>query len=595
MEIRLEVLTSTSIKQKRPWPRVSWLGQENEAVFLLDYKLINEINLLSGRTKKKIPRLQPFLKDVIVLATSSNDAWLAGVLTTGELFLWNKDQDCLKTIQATEKPKEMIRAAVASSLRLYLYVSGDGKRILILTPSGCIFLWEYLEFKNIFSSKTPSLMGRWSQITPEEAVHLPSTEEKEAVVHAVFIKNELFGDCCLCSFTFYSGECLRLTFLAIRWHENVFTPMRSLPYGVHWAQQDCLLSSLIPSCESVKSRGALIAAFSRDGLTLAVTLNQKDPKATQVLFINTLNFVTLCGSLKGCSNKNPVVPATLVRSYWVGDISWTHDSLFLACVLKRGSLVLLTCQGELLTLITRGCSIEFGPAEFIPLHPLITYRPPQFTFQDSNNSVDSSASDGDPMRQRFSVKAHSRLPYLVVSDGYMVTTLRFLDGLSPSVLMRSLLLDSSQRLEKIYQSLVLSKPKDKGLNLRSLDSLRSSLLKHQGNECSVDSTVPRFLQEEETMKLHEKAADSQDFEAEETSKSTYFTNNLFSSWKQRNDPLFSSAKEGRLEFASMFDTIHAKDTTEETDRTITELHSVQRNLLAAWTIGVSKNVTEKKM
>lgn len=43
-------------------------------------------------------------------------------------------------------------------------------------------------------------------------------------------------------------------------------------------------------------------------------------------------------------------------------------------MLKRGSLVLLTCQGELLTLITCGCSVEFGPAEFIPLHPLITYR-----------------------------------------------------------------------------------------------------------------------------------------------------------------------------------------------------------------------------
>lgn len=50
-----------------------------------------------------------------------------------------------------------------------------------------------------------------------------------------------------------------------------------------------------------------------------------------------------------------------------------------------------------------------------------------------------------------------------------------------------------------------------------------------------------------------------------------------------------------MEFASMFDTIHAKDTTEETDRTIIELHSVQRNLLAAWTIGVSKNVTEKNV
>uniref|UniRef100_A0A8C9BE99 Ciliosis and planar polarity effector complex subunit 1 n=1 Tax=Phocoena sinus TaxID=42100 RepID=A0A8C9BE99_PHOSS len=560
MEIRLEVLTSTSIKQKKPWPRVSWLGQENEAVFLLDDKFINEINLLSGRTKKKIPSLQPLMKDVTVLTTSSNDAWLAGVLATGELFLWNKDQDCLKTIQATEKPKEMIKAAVASSLRLYLYVSGNGKRVLLITPSGCIFLWEYLEFKNILSSKSPSLVGQWSQIIPEEAVHLPSTEDKEAVVHAVFIKNELFGDCCLCSFTFYSGECLKLTFLAIRWHENVFTSIRSLTYHVQWAQQDCLLCSLIPKCESVKSRGALISAFSRDGITLAVTLNQKDPKATQVLFINTLNFVTLCGSLKGCSNKNLVVPATLIRSYWVGDISWTHDSLFLACVLKRGSLVLLTCQGELLTLITFGCSIEFGPAEFIPLHPLITYRPQQFTLQDSDNSVDSSASDSDPMRQRFSIKAHSRLPYLIISDGYMVTTLRFLDNLSPSVLMRSLLLDSTQRLEKTYQSLILSKPKGQGLNLQSLDSLRSSLLKHHGNENLADSTG---------------------FEAEETNEGEHFPNNLFSFWNQKNDLLFSSAKEGRLEFASMFDTIHAKDNTEETDKTVTELHSVQKNLLAS--------------
>ncbi|XP_043743250.1 ciliogenesis and planar polarity effector 1 isoform X13 [Cervus elaphus] len=595
MEIRLEVLTSTSIKQKKPWPRVSWLGQENEAVFLLDDKFVNEINLLSGRTKKKIPSLQPLLKDVILLTTSSNDAWLAGVLTSGEVFLWNKDQDCLKTIQATEKPKEMIKAAVASSLRLYLYVSGNGKRVLLITPSGCIFLWEHLEFKNVLSSKSLSLVGQWSQIMPEEAIPLPSTEDKEAVVHAVFIKNELFGDCCLCSFTFYSGECLKLAFLAIRWHESVFTPVRSLPFCVQWAQQDCLLCSLIPKCESVKSRGALISAFSRDGLNLAVTLNQKDPKATQVLFINTLNFITVYGSLKGCSNKNPVVPATLVRSYWVGDVSWTHDSLFLACVLKRGSLVLLTCHGELLTLITFGCSIEFGPAEFIPLHPLITYRPQQFTLQDSNNSVDSSASDNDPMRQRFSIKAHSRLPYLIISDGYMVTTLRFLDNLSPSVLMRSLLLDSTQRLEKTYESVILCKPKGKGLNLRSLNSLRSSLLKHQRNENVADSTVPKFLQAEETLKLNEETADLQDFEAEETDDGRCFPNNLFSFWNQKNDLLFSSADEGRLEFASMFDTIHAKDNTEETDKAVTELHSVQKNLLAAWTIGISKNVAEKNL
>ncbi|XP_006889638.1 PREDICTED: uncharacterized protein C5orf42 homolog [Elephantulus edwardii] len=593
MEIRLEVLTSTSIKQKKPWPRISWLGQENEAVFLLDDKFINEINLLSGRTKKKIPVLQPFLKDVIILTTSSNDAWLAGVLTTGELFLWNKDKDCLKTIQAAEEPKEIIKTAAASSLRLSVYVSGNGKRVLLTTSSGCIFLWEYLESQNVLSSKSPSLVGQWSQIRPEETILLPSAEDKEAVVHAMFIKNELLGDCCLCSFAFYSGECLKLTFLAIRWHENVLTPIRSLPYRVHWAQQDCLLCDLVPKCQSVKSRGALISAFSSDGLILGVTLNQKDPKATQVLFINTLNFVTLSGSLKGCSNKNPVVPATLIRSYWVGDISWTHDNLFLTCMLKRGSLVLLTCQGELLTLVTCGCSIEFGPAEFIPLHPLITCRSQLFTFQDSNNSVDSSASDSDPSRQRFSVKAHSRLPYLIVSDGYMVTTLRFLDNLSPSMLMKSLLLDSTQRLEKTYQSVIASKPTSKGLNLQSLDSLRASLLRHRDNESALASSVPRFLWAEQTLDVI--FAMIQDFDAEEPHESEHITNNSFPFQNSKNDPLFSSIKEGRLEFASMFDTIHAKDDSEEMDQTISELRSIQKNLLAAWSIGISKNVMEKNV
>ncbi|XP_036063387.1 LOW QUALITY PROTEIN: ciliogenesis and planar polarity effector 1 [Onychomys torridus] len=592
MEIRLEVLTSTSIKQKKPWPRVSWLGQEKEAVFLLDEKCINEINLLSGRTKKKIPSLQPLLKDVYFLATSSNDVWLSGVLTTGELFLWNKDQDCLKTIQVTEKPKEVIKATVASSSRLYLYVAENGKRVLLITSSGCILLWEYLELKNILSCKSLPLVGQWSQIIPEEAILLPSTKDKEAVVDAVFVKNELFGDCCLCSFTFYSGECLKLTFLAIQWYENVFTSVRSLPFRVHWAQQECFLSNLTPRCESVKSRGALLSAFSRDGLALTVTLNQKDPKATQVLFINTLNFVTLCGGLKGCSNKNPVVPATLTRSYWVGDISWTHDSLFLACVLKRGSLVLLTCLGELLTLVTLGCSVEFGPAEFIPLHPLITYRPQQCTFQDPNNSVDSSASDNDPLRQRFSIKAHSRLPYLIISDGYMVTTLRLLDNQSPTALMRSLLLDSTQRLEKAYQSMMLCKPKDKGLNLRSLGSLRSSLLKRQGKEGSEHGTVPRFLQAEETVKLNE-TADFQEFEGEEANEQ--FPNNSLPSCNQRKDLLFGTVREGRLEFASMFDTVHAEDDSRETDRTTAELHCIQKKLLAAWTIGISKNVTEKNL
>lgn len=43
----------------------------------------------------------------------------------------------------------------------------------------------------------------------------------------------------------------------------------------------------------------------------------------------------------------------------------------------------------------------------------------------------------------------------------------------------------------------------------------------------------------------------------------------------------------------MFDTIHAKDNAEEKDNISLELHSIQKNLLAAWQIGVLKNMQQK--
>ncbi|XP_014803078.1 PREDICTED: uncharacterized protein C5orf42 homolog isoform X2 [Calidris pugnax] len=590
MEIKLDVLISTSIKQRKPWPRISWIGQEKEAVFLLDDKHINEINLTSGKTKKKIPRLQSLLKNVVVLSTSRNGAWLAGILTTGELFLWNKDQDCLKIVPAIEESRKVVAAAQECLMRLYLYVSGDGRKALLTTPTACVFLWESTEHENTSSYKNS---GRWTQILPGESVMLPSTEEKEIGVHAAFIQNEILGDCCLCSFVFYSGECLVLTFLILRWHENSFKYVSSLPYQIHWVQQTCSLVNLIPQCVPIKSGGALLCAFARDGLLLAVAVNQTDPKATQILFLNTLNFVTVSGSLKGCSSKNSTVPSKFIRSYWVGDMSWTPDSLFLACMLKRGSLILLTCMGELLTLITSGCSVEFGPAEFIPFHPLITYRQ-QYSFcQDSSQSLGSSASESDVTRQRFSVASHSRLPYLIVSDGYMITVLRCPSNLSPSGFIRSLLLDSTQRLENICQNLLNSKTKVRPLCLRSLLSLKASLLKHAQNQSSVFSTIPKFL-EEDTTEMSEKTMDLLDYE-EESDDEKQFCNSPSRSYSQRIHSFVGKADQGHLEFASMSDTIHAEDNTEEKDKISVELYSIQKNLLAAWQIGISKNMEEKDM
>lgn len=66
------------------------------------------------------------------------------------------------------------------------------------------------------------------------------------------------------------------------------------------------------------------------------------------------------------------------RSYWVGSMSWSPGGLFLACVLKRGSLLMVSRLGGLLSLTSSGCNVDFGPAQFLPLHPLVTYR---YTFE----------------------------------------------------------------------------------------------------------------------------------------------------------------------------------------------------------------------
>lgn len=43
----------------------------------------------------------------------------------------------------------------------------------------------------------------------------------------------------------------------------------------------------------------------------------------------------------------------------------------------------------------------------------------------------------------------------------------------------------------------------------------------------------------------------------------------------------------------MFDTIHAKENKKEKDKLSVELYSIQKNLLGAWQIGISKNMEER--
>lgn len=81
---------------------------------------------------------------------------------------------------------------IETCLKLYLYVSGDGSRVLLANHTGCLYLWENTEEKRRPNpQKTRTLSGRWTKIEPHDTVAFPSTEDKEAKVHAMFLKSEV--------------------------------------------------------------------------------------------------------------------------------------------------------------------------------------------------------------------------------------------------------------------------------------------------------------------------------------------------------------------------------------------------------------------
>ncbi|XP_019938136.2 ciliogenesis and planar polarity effector 1 [Paralichthys olivaceus] len=608
MELKLEVVLSTSIKRKKPWPRFCWLGQEKESVFLLDDKRISEINMVSGRTKKRTPKLHPLLNSVVTMASSRNGVWLCGVMVSGELFLWNRDKDLLKTAAAAPEVVQVITSGQGNTTRFSLQVSGDGMRVLLAALTGQVFLWECVDVRDLTGVRDGTVKGRWAHIKPLEETILPSLHDKEACQHSIFVKTEAAGDTCLSALVFTSGKKLIITCLKIQWEEGN-TRMGSVGYSVQWATKTYPMTHLIPTCQPVKSRGAIVPAFSPDGQLLAIVLNQRQPKATQVLYVSMQNFVSVSSSLGGCGMKTIEIPSKYIRSYWVSSVSWSPSSLFLACILKRGSLLVLARLGGLLSLTSSGCNVDFGPAHFLPLHPLVTYRPPVSAGLGEANLSSSSLSVRDILRQRYSVTWHPRLFYLIVSDGYMATVMRILDRPSPAMLLKSLLKDTSRDLEKASQKLEQSQ----GFHVRawlesvsclkldsSLEALSPIGTRGPNTADSVvsgptgGSTLPLFLQDQGTLGgtkgLLEKVQNFLDDDSD-----------------LDGPPAGSHMQNGgRLEFASMFDTLHALDT--QTDTVLTtgpdyekdfaeaerktpllhrELGKIQTKLLTAWAFSMS--------
>lgn len=149
--------------------------------------------------------------------------WLCGLLVSGELFLWNRDKDLLKTAPAVPEILQLVAALqgrrikkiatmhtatfnfahcafshsccicvlTGNATRLSLQVSGDGLRVLVVAVTGQVFLWECTGVQDLAGVRDGVVRGRWSQVHPLEDSILPSAQDKEASQHTIFVKTEV--------------------------------------------------------------------------------------------------------------------------------------------------------------------------------------------------------------------------------------------------------------------------------------------------------------------------------------------------------------------------------------------------------------------
>ncbi|XP_071480022.1 ciliogenesis and planar polarity effector 1-like, partial [Diadema antillarum] len=143
-------------------------------------------------------------------------------------------------------------------------------------------------------------------------------------------------------------------------------------FSVRWYSASYSVRSLSPSSWPINHNGALVAAYANSGRVLAIAVNQRSPHETKMVFVSPLTAAATVVDMKSCGCRAKHPSAAQVKTYWVSDLSWTHDSLFVVCITKRGSVAILPRLGEPILLQIEGCSVEHPPAHFLPLLSLVT-------------------------------------------------------------------------------------------------------------------------------------------------------------------------------------------------------------------------------
>lgn len=435
--LSLDVLSSTSIKRKKSWSKIIWLGQEEaESLILLDPQRISLLYLPQGRTQKNIPNVSPLVAESLDVNTSINGVYLVGLMQDGGIFLWKKHADTLWLIQGL---CQYIDDWETNQDSYSVFVSNDATKILVVTSTGHVYVWLLSMSQTEHHSKQLTLDGCWYPVdVPIKFRALFKESDHFSLIPCTFFSNQVLGCCCNCSFMVYTKKNLIIITLHLNFLTAALSPSSSFyPFVSDWMsiEYDHLLRS--------DTRGPPVAAYAHNGQILAMAINMSSPSLNKILFLSPFTNTSVMSSVKSCDDDTS--QSIHASYYWIADMAWTYDDLFLACILRSGSVCIMPRLGAPILLQTSGHSTEMGPSYFLPLHPVIIIsgitEPP--TDQAESNQPKS------PNAQKFSVSTHPHLPIIIYSDGFLVTVLKISHEVNFFSLVCDVVLKSSRQLSHI--------------------------------------------------------------------------------------------------------------------------------------------------
>nr|XP_026692817.1 uncharacterized protein LOC100176591 isoform X1 [Ciona intestinalis] len=404
MIIHFKTLVSSNIKRKKPWSKVAWVGNLKESVCLFDKSRVSILYLPSGKTKKSISCLQPFKKEIVCFNTSSSGEYIVAVLTNGEIIRWEKDSNHVLRIESS--PGVIVQTGKDSS-KIHIYINSSGDKVLLVIGNK-VNVWD---------------RGRWVGVGLGQFGSSPLT--KEVSIDARFFNNMDQGECCLCTFVFNTGNKMSMFCLFLRWLDHA---CNDVGFVSTVSTHTFPLQHIHPQCKPIRLRGSYITCISHDGQTVATAVNQRQPHQSKLMFIHPYTAASVVVDLKHLGSKSDNVLKQFAKTYWIAQMSWTSDDVYLACITRRGSLLLLSKLGQPIMIACEGSRVDFGPAHFLPLHPLVEHGRNKHDNPLSHNKDDESLASTviseKSTRQKFSVSTHPRLPIILCSDGYSVTALQ---------------------------------------------------------------------------------------------------------------------------------------------------------------------------